>query len=57
MFSLFVIFVVIMASFPQPMAASAHLGGILSAQTIMQTIKVQPPPSYEGEIDNEVIKD
>ena len=45
-----------MASSSQPTAASAPLGATLSAQIILHTIKLQPPPAYKGEIDYKVIE-
>ena len=44
-----------MASSSQPAAASAPLGATLSAQIIPHTIKMQPLPAYEGEIDYKAI--
>ena len=45
-----------MASSSQPVAASAPLGATPSAQIIPHTIKLQPPPIYQGEIDYKVIE-
>ena len=45
-----------MASSSQPEAASAPLGATLSAQIILYTNKLQPPPNFKGEIDYEVIE-
>ena len=40
----------------QAAAAFIPLGATLSAQTILHTIKLQPPPAYKGEMDYEVIE-
>ena len=45
-----------MASSPQPIADSAPLGAIPSAQIILHTIKLQFLLAYKGEIDYKVIK-
>ena len=45
-----------MASSLQLVAASAPLGATLSAQIVLHTIKLQPPPAYKGDIEYEVIE-
>ena len=43
-----------MASSSQSTAAFAPLSNIPSAQIILYTIKLQPPPTYKGEMDYKV---
>ena len=49
-------FVVTMASSLLLVATSAPLGATPSAQLILHTIQLQPPPEYKEEIDYEDMK-